>query len=132
LRIAPAHTKKKKRKKKKKKGKKIKGQSNSELPMYPRYPSRSLWVHKQCYICPLLSLFWIQISPSLFQSLTPLSFHTPEIVALGLPWVLKIPASKAQFQHQKLLGVERCKPVSNDRGLHWHSCMDAKALLRRE
>lgn len=98
--------------------------------VYPRYPFLSLCVHNECYICPLLSFFQIQISLSLFQGLTPLSFHTPEVVALVLPWVLQIPASNVPFRHQKLFGVECCKLVSNNRGLHWHSYTGAKALLR--
>lgn len=100
-----------------------KDQNNSEELVYPRYPFLSLWAHKECYFCPALSVS--QISSSIFQGLTPLSFLT-EIVALVLPWVLQIPASNAMHsdamsQHQKLFGVECCKRVSNDRGLHWHS-----------
>lgn len=101
-----------------------KDQNNSEWLVYPTHPLLSLWAHKECYFSLLLSVS--QISSSIFQGLTPLSFHTPEIVALVLPWVLQIPASNAMHseamsQHQKLFGVECCKWVSNDRGLHWHS-----------
>uniref|UniRef100_A0A8D2PIS6 Uncharacterized protein n=1 Tax=Zosterops lateralis melanops TaxID=1220523 RepID=A0A8D2PIS6_ZOSLA len=96
----------------------------SEQFQMARVPQISLWAHKECYFCPLFSVS--QISSSIFQGLTPLSFHTPEIVALVLPWVLQIPAgnamrSDAMSQHQKLFGFECCKWVSDDRGLRWHS-----------
>lgn len=107
---------------------KKKDQNNSKWLVYPRYPFLSLWAHKECYFCPLLSVS--EFSSSIFQGLTPLSFRTPEIVALVLPWVLQIPASNVLSQYQKLFGVECCKRVSNDRGLHWHGFTDAKVLLR--